>query len=151
MGAAEGLALGLALGAAEGLALGAALGAAEGLALGDAEGVALGDAEGVAVGAEVPQIFASLPHSSHTFPLIQSSAELTLAYTPGYPAPAHPIPQETTPTSVWAPVLSSIDTSGPPLSPWHESFPPSSYPAQSMLSLIQAALYLDALHSSFVM
>lgn len=150
MGAAEGLALGLALGAVEGLAVGAALGDTEGLAVGDAEGVALGDSEGVAVGAEVPQIFASLSQSSHTTSLIQSSAELTLAYTPGYPFFAHSIPKETTPTSVWAPVRSSIDTSGPPLSPWHESFPPSSYPAQIMLSRIHEEGYI-VLHSSFAM
>ena len=45
----------------------------------------------------------------------------TLEYTPGKLGSAQPIPQLTIPTRVFA----TSSYSGPPLSPWQESFPPS--------------------------
>jgi len=69
-----------------------------------------------------PISFAGCSHACVT-PCVHShffaSVADTLEYTPGYPADAHPTPHDTTPTCR----KSDARTSGPPLSPWHESFP----------------------------
>jgi hypothetical protein len=83
-----------------------------------------------------PQTLTSsrLPLSSPLPPYKYSSINVlklpTRAYTPGNPASAHPVPQLTAPITV--PCASTI---GPPLSPWHESLPPASYPAHTMFSV----------------
>ena len=67
--------------------------------------------------------------------LIHVRRYFTLAYTPYLPLPAHPIPQLVTPWRLYSPEASS-HTIGPPLSPWHESTPPSGNPAQIIDSWI---------------
>ena len=67
--------------------------------------------------------------------LTQSKTVVTLAYTPGLLGRAHPIPQLTTPAMTALPL--SLQTNGPPESPWQASLPPTlGYPAQSMVSVI---------------
>ena len=67
---------------------------------------------------------------------IQCSNAPTLVYTPYFPGLAQPWPQLTTPA--WNQVSPSRTTSGPPLSPWHESFPPRRSPAHTVRSSIAA-------------
>ena len=72
---------------------------------------------------------------------------VTLAYTPGKSARAHPFPQLTTPAITALPL--SLQTYGPPESPWQESLPPTlGYPAHSM-EVVIAPLYA-VLHSLLV-
>lgn len=61
--------------------------------------------------------------------LIHVRRYFTLAYTPYLPLSAHPTPQLVTPWRLYSPEA-SLHTIGPPLSPWHESTPPSVNPAQ---------------------
>ena len=62
---------------------------------------------------------------------IQFKATVTLAYTPGKSASAHPFPQLTIPAMIALPL--SLQTKGPPESPWQASLPPvPGYPAQSI-------------------
>ena len=78
---------------------------------------------------------------------IQFKTVVTLAYTPGKLARAHPFPQLTTPAMTGLPL--SLQTYGPPESPWQASLPPTlGYPAQSM-ELVIAPLYA-VLHSLLV-
>ena len=65
---------------------------------------------------------------------IQSKILVTLAYTPGFLGTAHPYPKLTIPAITALPL--SLQTNGPPESPWQESLPPSGYAAQSMESVI---------------
>ena len=58
-----------------------------------------------------------------TCPSIHASWEVTLEYTPGASAKAHPYPQDTTPiTEKYLPPPSG-EINGPPESPWQESLP----------------------------
>ena len=75
---------------------------------------------------------------------------MTLAYTPGNSGVAHPWPQLTTPAITALPF--SLQTNGPPESPWQESLPPTpGYPAQIIVSVIveKVALYAEV-HWAFV-
>ncbi len=58
---------------------------------------------------------------------------MTRAYRPGRLARAQPSPQLTIPASTIS--EPSATTSGPPLSPWHESLPPAVRPAASWSSV----------------
>src|SRR6478735_543501 len=61
-----------------------------------------------------------------------SAAAPRRVYTPGKFGWAQPNPQLTMPTSTQGVVDGPATTSGPPLSPSHESLPPANGPAQSM-------------------
>ena len=63
-----------------------------------------------------------------------SSLLISVMYTQGFFSLAHPEPQLTTPANKYVPF--SLQTSGPPLTPWQLPFRPSSYPAQIIRSVI---------------
>lgn len=60
--------------------------------------------------------------------LMKERRVLTRAYTPGALGAAQPSPHETVPIRTL-----EVSTIGPPLSPWQESLPPASKPAQNMV------------------
>merc|ERR1719201_1307495 len=101
-------------------------------------GADVGCGDTVGVGGSVAQNSASPALKSlHTTFLIHPCPELVRAYTPGFLGAAQPYPQETTPTcsstNLPSPEYVRL-TMGPPESPWQESIPPSSMPAQSISS-----------------
>lgn len=62
--------------------------------------------------------------------MIQSMNSATLVYTPGSIGLAHPSPWLTMPATYHLfRLFGSLQSNGPPLSPWHVSWPPLKYPA----------------------
>jgi len=87
----------------------------------------------------------------HTMPLIQFKDAETRAYPPGLFGLAQPVPKEAMPTckSSAGSSLFALIINGPPESPWHESFPPPSTPAQIIkLSLMKLKYEFLSLQSS---
>ena len=123
------------------IAVGGKLGDSVGVIDGDGEGFCEGSGEGfmdgllvgLSVGGSLnavtmrPSSQSSGLKSLQTTSSIQVSNVETLVYTPGKWLDPHPYPHDVMPTSIDDPST----TSGPPESPWHESFPVSD--AQTMV------------------
>ena len=62
-----------------------------------------------------------MKYSPLVFPCTQSTKTLTLAYTPGLLASAHPYPQLVTPACDQGAVRERLHTRGPPESPYKTS------------------------------